>query len=319
MRHEEQHLVISPVHGRLIKVLHHVNNVQRQPADPKNHDHRDQHAISPLLPLPVCLLPPAGLAAWLQFRPVVQSHRDADITERNDDKWHGELQYRRQRAEGHAEWLIRPGLFAVPHSRTPVVGLGLHVEAVGKGQHPRHDPDSHDDAHAHAYLHPRSERIEYDQKPVHSYAGQRQCADVDADTLGVGHQMTKSVTEDPAAEKGIEGRKGNSQDAEEDVAKSQISDEEVGDRLHLTVASDDEADEGIPEDAQEEDAGVEGTDDQLEREVGRGEVLRQGQEALVRTVGVLGAVAAMAEDDVVHGEGGEGQVQMASWLLEQKC
>lgn len=113
------------------------------------------------------------------------------------------------------------------------------------------------------------EGIDDDQEPVDGYAGERERADVHAHALGVRHQVAEGLAEDPAAHEGVQGCEGHGEHAQQHVAQRQVSDEEVGDAVHLPIANDHEDHQHITEDPQHEDDDVEGAEERLHRRIRR--------------------------------------------------
>lgn len=62
---EEAEVVIPPVSRRDVHIIDEVDEVQRKPGHSEDGHHSDEHPIGPPFPLPVCLLLPVGLGAWL--------------------------------------------------------------------------------------------------------------------------------------------------------------------------------------------------------------------------------------------------------------
>lgn len=125
VRGEEAELVVGPVVGLRVEVIHDVDDVERQPGNAEYRDHGDQHPVGAAFPLAISLLALARLAAGLGARPIIQLDRHAYVAEGDDEERHDELHYRGERAEDLAKRLAGPVLLAVG-----IRFLQLHVKPV---------------------------------------------------------------------------------------------------------------------------------------------------------------------------------------------
>lgn len=126
----------------------------------------------------------------------------------------------------------------------------MHVKSVRQSDQQSHCPDTNDHAQANIDLHTRMKRVYDHHESVDRDTGQRQCTDINADTLSIRHQVAEDSTEYPTAEKRIQRRKRNRQHAKQYVAQRQIRDEQIRYGLHLTISCHDEAHQRITEHTQ---------------------------------------------------------------------
>lgn len=119
--------------------------------------------------------------------------------------------------------------------------------------------------------------------PVHSNGSEREDRNVDCDWLDEEHQVAHGAAKHPTTRvEGVGQSERHAGHTHEHVGEGQVSDEEVGDVVHLASSADDVEEQVVPEDAHGHDQRVAGDDERLEG-------LQQGH---VRKLGaVVGGVA----------------------------
>lgn len=86
--------------------------------------------------------------------------------------------------------------------------------------------------------------------PVHSYSSEREDGDVDRDWLDEEHQIAHRAAKNPTVwVEGVGESERDASHAHEHVREGQVSDEEVGDVVHLAGSADDIEEQVIPKDA----------------------------------------------------------------------
>lgn len=101
--------------------------------------------------------------------------------------------------------------------------------------------------------------------PVHRYSSQSEDRNIDCDRLDEEHQVAHGAAKHPAVwVEGISESKGDAGHTHEHVREGQVSDEEVGDIVHLAGSADDVEEQVISEDANHHHERVTGDDERLE-------------------------------------------------------
>ena len=87
--------------------------------------------------------------------------------------------------------------------------------------------------------------------------------DVHADAQWHRYDVAQRLAEHPALEQTLDGREGHGKQTLHHVARRQVSDKDVGDRLHRLGVGDDVDNQGIPGDADNKNHSVEGDEEDL--------------------------------------------------------
>lgn len=261
MRQEEEQVKVR-LRVEDVVVVDDIDQIEGEPTDPENGDHRDQHPVGPLLLLLVGLLAARALRARLGLGALVQPARYPPVAVPDDAEGDDELHDEGEQAKRDLQVLVRPVLLA-----DDAPGLGphlLHAHPVRQGdQHGEH-PDAQKDQQAGVQLHALPEGVQDHEEAIDGDRRQGQGRDVDARRLSVAHQMTGQASEYPFPQEGVQRGEGDAQDAQQNVGQRQVRYEQVRHRLHGLVRVDDVADEDVAEQAEQKDHRVQDVEDYLD-------------------------------------------------------
>lgn len=102
--------------------------------------------------------------------------------------------------------------------------------------------------------------------PVHGDSSECEHWHIDCDRLDEEHQVAHGAAKHPTAwVEGVGEGKGHAGHAHEHVREGQVSNEEVGDIVHLAGSADDVEEQVVPKDTHRHDQHVKGDDERLER------------------------------------------------------